>query len=50
MPEVKLSDLKEKGKDGKEDMMKAFQVYIKYGMPILITFMSFGFSAALTLY
>ena len=36
MPDVKLSDLKKKKGDIKEDMMNSFQVNIKYGLPILI--------------
>lgn len=57
MPDVKLSNLKtttdSKGKqDGiKEDMMNSFQVYIKYGMPVLVLLMlASSFNAGLGLY
>jgi membrane protein insertase Oxa1/YidC/SpoIIIJ len=55
MPDVKFSDLKpmvapEKGQKPTEDMMQTFQVYMKYGLPVMIFFMAFGFMASLTLY
>jgi membrane protein insertase Oxa1/YidC/SpoIIIJ len=51
MPEVKFSDLKEKSNDPKEDMMKSFQVYMKYGLPVMV-FALLGtiFNAAIGLY
>jgi membrane protein insertase Oxa1/YidC/SpoIIIJ len=51
MPEVRLSDLKEKSNDPKEDMMKSFQVYMKYGLPVMV-FVLLGttFNAAIGLY
>ena len=52
MPDVKFSDRKKVGTEkGMEDMMKNFQVYIKYGLPVMIFFMgSFTFQAGLTIY
>ena len=51
MPDVKISDLKKKGGDMKEDMMNSFQVNIKYGLPILILIMLLtAFNAAVAIY
>ncbi len=55
MPDVKLSNLKTEKKPQKEgvkeDMLTSFQVYIKYGMPIMVLLMlAFTFNAALGLY
>jgi len=51
MPDVKLSDLKNTGESKNlEDAMKPFQVYLKYGLPIMIFFILLGLSAALGIY
>jgi membrane protein insertase Oxa1/YidC/SpoIIIJ len=52
MPDIKLNEfLKTKTDQNQQDMMKNFQIYMKYGLPIMIFFMgAFTFKAGLTLY
>ena len=51
MPDVKLQEFLKNKPGENQDMMKNFQVYMKYGLPIMIFFMgAFTFKAGLTLY
>ena len=51
MPDIHWSDLKKSGKDTKEDMMKSFQVYMKYGFPLMaVLLLTFTLNAAIGLY
>ncbi len=51
MPDVKLSDLKNKTGIMKEDMMNSFQVNIKYGLPVLVLIMlATIFNSAIAIY
>lgn len=51
MPDAHWSDLRKKGKDMKEDMMASFQVYMKYGMPVMVLILlSTTITAGLGLY
>ncbi len=51
MPDIKLKNFKKIGTEERGDMMKNFQIYMKYGLPIMIFFMgAFTFKAGLTLY